>query len=207
MSHVENISAVVTPQILVNIVRDGHEFFAERRVEERYEYMALDLVRRYVAREGVPREREALFGAALYVVSRHPWSQPNPMSRVEFAARLNISDASLEWYTDSIVERLGFMTLHDRTRQKFFVDPNDTIVSVMNAIVRASVGEEIVKSVVTGTVLSANQLAEIIVDRLCNVVKILPPVFESDLIAIVLRRIDEESSRILTELGGQHMIR
>ncbi len=207
MTHVENTSVVVTPQILVNIVRDGHEFFAERRVEARYEYMALDLVRRYVAQEGVPRESDSLFGAALYVVSRHPWSHPNPMSQVEFAARLNLSEPSLDWYTDSIVERLGFITLHDKSQQKFFVDPNDTIVSVMNAIVRASVGEEIVKSVVTGTVISANQLAEFIVDRLCNVVKIVPPVFESDLISTVLRRIDEESSRILKELGGRQILR
>ncbi|NWF96680.1 MAG: hypothetical protein HXY34_11120 [Candidatus Thorarchaeota archaeon] len=204
MSHAEVSSVAVSPQVLVSLIRDAHEFFRERMVDDRYEYMALDLIRRYASKEGVPRESDPLFGAALYVVSRHPWSHPNPMTKVEFASKLNLRESSLDWYTNSIVENVGFLTLHDQSRQKFFLDPQDTIMSVLESVVRASVGEEMVKGVATGSVVSPAELSERIVDRLCSVVKIIPPAFEEDLVGVVQRKIEEESQRLLASLGGKH---
>jgi len=160
-------------------------------------------VRRHVSQQGVPRENEPLFGAALYIVSRHPWSHPNPMTKGEFAAKLNMKESSLDWYTDNIVDTLGFLALHDKTRQKFFVDPQGIVASVLESVVRGSVGEEVVQSVVRGSAISPVQLSERIVDRLCNVVKIVPIAFEEDLINMVQRMIEAESKRLVKELGGK----
>lgn len=199
----ESAGFVASPHDVVSTIRDAHEFYAERRIDERYESMALDLVRRHVSQQGVPRENEPLFGAALYIVSRHPWSHPNPMTKGEFAAKLNMKESSLDWYTDNIVDTLGFLALHDKTRQKFFVDPQGIVASVLESVVRGSVGEEVVQSVVRGSALSPVQLSERIVDRLCNVVKIVPIAFEEDLINMVQRMIEAESKRLVKELGGK----
>ncbi len=199
----ESAGFAANPHDVVNTIRDAHEFYVERKIDERYESMALDLVRRHVSQQGVPRENEPLFGAALYIVSRHPWSHPNPMTKGEFAAKLSMKESSLDWYTDNIVETLGFLALHDKTRQKFFVDPQGIVASVLESVVRGSVGEEVVQSVVRGSALSPIELSERIVDRLCNVVRIVPIAFEEDLIDMVQRMIEAESKRLVKELGGK----
>ncbi|MGY5875863.1 MAG: hypothetical protein RTU30_08965 [Candidatus Thorarchaeota archaeon] len=202
MAHIENRSIAISPKIVVNTVRDAHEFFKENRIDERYENMALDLIRRFVSLEGMPRDNDPFFGAALYMVTRHPWSHPNPLTKTEFAAKLRIKESSIEWYTDSIVEKLGFIILHDNAQFPFFVDPLGTIASVVDSIVKTSVGEEVVRSIIRGSVLSPDALAEQIVDRLCNVVKIVPSAFEQELYRVAQRKIEEESTRLLSEIEG-----
>ena len=165
--------------------------------------MALDLVRRFVSKEGVPREVDPLFGAALYTVTRHPWSHPNPLTKTEFANKLRMKESSLEWYTESIVEKLGFETLHDNAHLPFFMDPKGIIASVVESIVGASVGEVVVRGIVTGSPPSYSKLADSIVDRLCNVVKIVPIVFERDIHSIVRRKIEEESRRLSDQISGR----
>jgi hypothetical protein len=193
----------VSPQVLVSIVRDAHEYFTENKIDERYEYMALDLIRRYVSREGVPRDADPFFGAALYMVTRHAWSHPNPLTKTEFANRLRMKETSLEWYSESLTEKLGFIILHDRNQLPFFIDPQGTIASVINSVVRANVGEEVVQSIVRGSVHSPQTLAEKIVDSLCNVVKIIPSAFEQELYNLILHKIEEESRLLQEELGGK----
>ena len=193
----------VNPQEIVKIVRDAHEFYKENKVDERYENLALDLVRRFVSQEGVPREVDPFFGAALYMVTRHPWSHPNPLTKTEFASRLRMKESSLEWYTESIVEKLGFTTLHDTAHLPFFMDPRGTIASVVDSVVGASVGEVVVRGIVTGNTPSYNKLADTIVDRLCNIVKIVPNVFEQEIHNLVRRKIEEESKKLSEQLSGR----
>lgn len=194
----EDIS--VNPQVIVEAVLHAHEFFKENRIEARYEKMALDLVRRYVSQEGKSREEDPFFAAALYIVTRHPWSHPNPLTKTEFANKLNMKESSLEWYTESICDKLGFSTLHDSTQLPFFMDPQGTIASVVDSVVRANVGEEIVISIVSRNVLSPEYLAEKIVDQLCSVVKIIPQVFEQELYALVRKKIESESKRMSDQI-------
>ena len=193
----------VSPQELVEVIRDAHEFYKENKVDERYESLALDLVRRFVSREGVPREVDPFFGAALYIVTRHPWSHPNPLTKTEFASRLRMKESSLEWYTESITDKLGFSTLHDKAHLPFFMDSKGTIASVVDSIVSASVGEVVVRGIVTGSAPSYKTLADTIVDRLCNVVKIVPAIFEQEIHNLVRRKIEEESKRLTDQLSGR----
>jgi hypothetical protein len=202
VSHFEKKMAV-SPQVVVNLVRDAHEFFRENNIDERYENMALDLIRRYVSHEGLPREVDPLFAASLFVVTRHPWSHPNPLTKGDFATKIRIKESSLEWYTESIIDRLDFITLHDRNRNPYFFDPEGTIASVVDSIVRSSVGEEVVKSIVKGGVVSPTALADKIVDRLCSVVRIVPSAFEHEIHRHVQRKIEEESKRLLEQLEGR----
>ncbi|NHJ12583.1 MAG: hypothetical protein EAX95_02860 [Candidatus Thorarchaeota archaeon] len=194
---------VVNPQVVVRIVRDAHEFYTQNMIDERYESMALDLVRRYVSSEGLPREVDSFFSAALYVVTRHPWSHPNPLTKTQFSERLDVKESSIDWYTDSIVEKLGFTILYDTSRLPFFMDPQGTIASVVDSVVRSSVGEEVVRSIIKGSVVSPNSLAEKIVDRLCSVVKIVPTAFTEEIHNLVQRKIEEESKRLLDQLEGR----
>jgi len=191
---------VVNPEIVVNMVMDAHEFFTQNRIDENYETMALDLIRRYVSTEGKPRDNDPFYGAALYMVTRHPWSHPNPLTKTEFASRLRMKESSLEWYTDAIAEKLGFIVLHDKNHLPFFVDPQGTIASVVNSIATASVGEEVIKGIVTGSAISPHSLADKIVDKLCNVVSIVPIAFEQELHSIVTRMIEQESKKLLEQL-------
>ena len=193
----------VNPQEVVRVVRDAHEFFKDNKIDERYESLALDLVRRFISKEGVPREVDPFFGAALYIVTRHPWSHPNPLTKTEFASRLRMKESSLEWYTESIAEKLGFSTLHDKAHLPFYMDPRGTIASVVDSIVGASVGEVVVQGIVSGNPPSYESLAESIVDRLCNVVKIVPGVFEQEIYNLVRRKIEEESKSLTDQLSGR----
>jgi hypothetical protein len=136
------------------------------------------------------------------MVTRHPWSHPNPLTKTEFAAKLRMKETSLEWYTNSIIEKLGFLVFHDKSQLPFFIDSEGTIASVVNSVVRGSVGEEVVRSIVRGNVISPTALADRIVDRLCSVVNIIPPVFEQELHSHVQHKIEDESRRLLEELGG-----
>ncbi|MGY5864959.1 MAG: hypothetical protein RTV41_10165 [Candidatus Thorarchaeota archaeon] len=193
----------VNPQEIVKVVRDAHEFYKENKIDERYESLALDLVRRFISKEGVPRDVDPFFGAALYIVTRHPWSHPNPLTKTEFASRLRMKESSLEWYTESITEKLGFSILHDKAHLPFFMDPKGTIASVVDSIVGASVGEVVVRGIIAGSAPSYEKLAETIVDRLCNVVKIVPAVFEQEIHNLVRRKIEEESKRLTDQLSGR----
>ncbi|MBS3794704.1 MAG: hypothetical protein KGY80_07395 [Candidatus Thorarchaeota archaeon] len=202
----EDSQLVVNPQEVVQTIRDANEFFTESRVDERYGNMALDLIRRYVAEEGMPRELDPFFAAALYLVSRHPWSHPNPLTKNEFAGKFRMKESSLEWYTESIVEKLDFIILHDKNHLPFFIDSQGTICSVMDSIVKMSVGEAVVKSIVRGSPVSSHELTERIVDQLCDVVKIIPPAFQHELRSVVRNRIETESERLIEDLGGRDAV-
>ena len=191
----------VNPQVIVSMVLGAHEFYEEKKIEERYERMALDLVRRFVSQEGVPREEDPFYAAALYIVTRHPWSYPNPLTKSAFATKLVMKESSLEWYTESICEKLGFSVLHDSTQLPFFMDPKGTIASVVDSVVRSSVSEEVVSSIISRNVAAPEHLAEKIVDQLCNVVKIVPKVFQQELYNLVRRKIEVESKQLSDQIS------
>ncbi|TFF67215.1 hypothetical protein EU520_01585 [Candidatus Thorarchaeota archaeon] len=201
MHYHEEARTGFNPQEVVETVRDAHEYFKENNVDERYEAVALDLIRRYVSTEERPRELEPLYAASLYLVTRHPWSHPNPLTRTEFATKLRLKESSLEWYADSLIEKLGFSVFHDQSQLPFYIDPQGTIASVINSVVRTSVNEEVVLGIVRGGAVAPSALAERIVERLCKVVKILPNAFERDLFTLVEKKIEEESEKLLTELN------
>jgi hypothetical protein len=200
-SHHEHEDLAVNPQVIVTMVLNAHEFYKEKKIESRYEKMALDLVRRFISQEGVPREEDPFFAAALYIVTRHPWSHPNPLTKSSFATKLTMKESSLEWYTESICEKLGFSVLHDNTQLPFFMDPQGTIASVVDSVVRTSVGEEVVSGIIRRNVETPNHLAEKIVDQLCNVVKIVPAVFQQELYGLVRRKIEAESKKLSDQIS------
>lgn len=200
-SHHATENLVVNPQVIVSMVLNAHEFFKEKKIDERYEKMALDLIRRYVSTEGLPREEDPFFAAALYMVTRHPWSHPNPLTKSAFAIKLNMKESSIEWYTESITEKLDFYVLHDSTQLPFFMDSQGIIASVVESVVRTTVGEEVASSIINRSVDSPDYLTEKIVDQLCNTVKIVPAVFEQELHTIVRKKIDFESKRLFEQLN------
>jgi hypothetical protein len=53
---------------------------------------------------------------------------------------------------------------------------------------------------VSRNVLSPEHLAEKIVDQLCNIVKIIPQVFEHELHALVRKKIEVESKRVSDQI-------
>ena len=193
----------VNPQVIVSMVLSAHEFYKEKKIEKRYERMALDLVRRFVSQEGVPREEDPFYAAALYIVTRHPWSHPNPLTKSAFATKLVMKESSLEWYTESICEKLGFSVLHDSAQLPFFMDPKGTIASVVDSVVRTTVGEEVVSSIIDRNVAAPEYLAEKIVDQLCNVVKIVPTVFQQELYNLIRRKIEAESKQLSDQISRQ----
>jgi len=201
VSRHEQEDLAVNPQVIVSMVLNAHEFYKEKKIETRYERMALDLVRRFVSQEGVPREEDPFYAAALYIVTRHPWSYPNPLTKSAFATKLVMKESSLEWYTESICEKLGFAVLHDNTQLPFFMDPKGTIASVVDSVVRTSVGEEVVSSIISRNVAAPEYLSEKIVDQLCNVVKIIPTVFQQELYNLVRRKIEVESKHLSDQIS------
>jgi hypothetical protein len=65
------------------------------------------------------------------------------------------------------------------------------------------VGEVIIRGILTGSPPSYSKLAEGIVDRLCNVVKIVPSVFEQEVHNLVRRKIEDESKKLSDQFSNR----
>ncbi|MCF2142504.1 MAG: hypothetical protein K9W42_02235 [Candidatus Heimdallarchaeota archaeon] len=170
-----------TPQETINLLKDAYNFFTKNAVKESFKVAALKIVAKYVAKAGFPKDQTAFNAAALYVVYRMPILYPNHRSKKEFADRLKITEASLDWYVNSIVDTLQFFTLRDRKNFPYYIERDGITFSVISSVVKVLVEEALVQGWTEIKRFDIKTVVDQILDMLITTLRIIPPVFRRDL--------------------------
>ena len=129
-----NLPIALKNDYMQSYVKEAYKFYKDHGVKQTYAYYAIDIIIRYLIKLGSswPRERNVLYIAALYIASRHPFSHPNPNSRIEFARRFQIRTSSINWYVTRIVNELSFFKVYDTHSRPYFIDSSG-IIHVLSA--------------------------------------------------------------------------
>ncbi|MBD3192134.1 MAG: hypothetical protein GF308_15930 [Candidatus Heimdallarchaeota archaeon] len=184
-------------QQTIQYLKEAYDFFSKQSVKESYKVFALKVIAKYLTKAGFPRDQKALNAATLYVVNRMPASYPNHLSKREFAERLDVSESSLDWYTNSIVEQLGFFILRDRKNFPYYIERDGTTFAVISSVVKVFVEEAIVQGLADIRPFDIRSVVDQILDMLITKLHIIPPVFRRDLSMKIENDLQEELSQAM----------
>ncbi len=179
-----------------NLVREAYKFFIKNDVEEVLSVYATAILKRYIKVAGLPKEREAAYAAAVYLASRHPFSFPNPVSKGEFAEKFGLKASSLEWYAENICENLEFIKIYDYNRFPYYIDPESVIGAVLKSVVRSTVEEVSVRTILGIEIMGEEAIVEGLVERLVDRLKIVPPVFKGEMHRVIRNLMKEEIEKM-----------
>lgn len=185
------------PQETIKCLKDAYEYFSNYSVKESYKIFALKVVAKYLTKAGFPRDQSALNAAALYIVDRLPASYPNESSKKEFAERLNITESSLDWYINSIVDQLSFFTVRDRKNFPYYIEREGITFAVITSVVKVFVEEAIVQGLAELKRFDVKNIVDQILDMLITTLKIVPPVFRRDLATKIEADLQDEFANAL----------
>ncbi len=182
-------------QETIQFLKNAYDFFGKHAVKESYKVFALKIVAKYLTKAGFPKDQIALNAAALYIVNRLPASYPNHSSKKEFASRLGVEETSLEWYTNSLVNKLGFFTLRDRQNFPYYVERDGITFAVIASVTKVFVEESIVQGFAEIKPFDVKNIVDQILDMLISKLRIVPPVFRKDLSQKIEADLHEEFSK------------
>ena len=182
----------VSPEETIKYLKDAYDFFSTHAVKESYKIFALKIAAKYITKTGFPRDQKALNAATLYVVNRLPASYPNHGSKKEFAEKLEVSETSLDWYVNSIIESLGFFTLRDRKNFPYYIEKDGITFVVISSVVKAFVEESVVQGLIEVKPFDIKNVVDQILDMLITKLRIVPPVFRRDLATKIEADLQEE---------------
>ena len=186
-----------TPEETIKFLKKAYDFFGKHAVKESYKIFALKILAKYLTKAGSPRDQGALNAAVLYVVNRLPASYPNHGSKKEFAERFDLSESSLDWYVNSVIEQLGFLTLRDRKNFPYYVEKDGITFAVISSVVKVFVEEAIVQGLTEIKPFDIKNIVDQILDMLISTLKIIPPVFRRDLATKIEADLHEEFANAL----------
>jgi hypothetical protein len=169
----------------LRLVKEAYKFYVKNDFRDALAFGAIALINRYLKVAKLPKEEDALFAAAIYLVSRNPFSFANHTSKPEFAEQIGIKTASLEWYSDNLAKTLGFIKIKDYRHFPYYIDPEGVINSVITSVVRQTVEELMVRTVLGVEIFNKVEATDAIVDRLVDRLKIVPNVFKPEIQRLV----------------------
>ncbi|MHA1244886.1 MAG: hypothetical protein ACTSP7_09985, partial [Candidatus Heimdallarchaeota archaeon] len=182
-------------QETIQFLKNAYDFFGKHAVKESYKVFALKIVAKYLTKAGFPKDQIALNAAALYIVNRLPASYPNHSSKKEFAGKLGVEETSLEWYTNSLVNKLGFFTLRDRQNFPYYVERDGITFAVIASVTKVFVEESIVQGFAEIKPFDVKNIVDQILDMLISKLRIVPPVFRKDLSQKIEADLQEEFAK------------
>ncbi|MHA1263794.1 MAG: hypothetical protein ACTSRS_01020 [Candidatus Helarchaeota archaeon] len=190
-----NLPIALKNDYIQSYVKEAYEFYAQSGVKKAYAFYAIDILIRYLIKLGSswPREPNVLYIAALYIASRHPFSHPNPTSRLEFAKRFQIRTSSINWYVNRITDELNFFKVYDSHSRPYFIDSSGIIHAITAAIARSRVNEYFIKQVVLDEPLNYDLMVDDIAAQLIDKLRLIPPIFRRELRKLIQRLIEEYS--------------
>jgi len=188
-----NLPIALKNDYIQSYVREAYKFYKDNGVKKTYAFYAIDIIIRYLVKIGSswPRERNVLYVAALYIAHRHPFSYPNPSSRLEFAQRFHIRTSSINWYVTRIINELQFFKVYDSHSRPYFIDSSGIIYVLSAAISRTRVNEYFIKQVALNEPVDHNTIADDIIAQLVDKLRLVPAIFQRELRKLILNLIDE----------------
>ncbi|NVM52786.1 MAG: hypothetical protein HWN66_03715 [Candidatus Helarchaeota archaeon] len=189
-----NLPIALKNDYIQSYVREAYKFYKDHGVKKTYAFYAIDLIIRYLIKLGSswPRERNVLYIAALYIASRHPFSHPNPTSRLEFAKRFQIKTSSINWYVTRITNELEFFKVYDSHSRPYFIDSSGIIHVLTASISRTRVNEHFIRQVALDEPIEINIIADEIVAQLVDKLRLIPSIFKRELRRLILSFIERE---------------
>ena len=181
----------------LRLIKEAYKFYVKNDVRDVLAFGAVTLLNRYLRVAKLPKEDVAMFVAALYLVSRHPFSFANHTSKQEFAEQFGIKATSLEWYSENLADKLGFIRIYDYRHFPYYIDPEGVINSVILSVVRLTVEELAVRTLLGVETFEENEAIEGIVDRLVDRLKIVPSVFKPEIRRIVSEYMAKEIKKYI----------
>jgi hypothetical protein len=176
----------------LRLIKEAYSFYVKNDFRDPLAFGAIALINRYLKVAKLPKEEDAMFAAAIYLVSRNPFSFANHTSKQEFAEQIGIKPASLEWYSENLAEKLGFIRIYDYRHFPYYIDPEGVINCVITSVVRQTVEELMVRTVLGVEIFNEVEATEAIVDRLVDRLKIVPNVFKPEIHRLVSEYMSEE---------------
>jgi len=184
----------------LRLIREAYKFYVKNDVRDALAFGAIALIDRYLRVAKLPKEEDAMFVAALYLISRHPFSFANHTSKQEFAEQFGIKASSLEWYSENLAEKLGFIRIYDYRHFPYYIDPEGVINSVILSVVRLTVEELMIRTVLGVEVFDEDEAIDGIVDRLVDRLKIVPSVFKPEIRRLVSEYMSKEIKKYIRSL-------
>ncbi|MEX2706319.1 MAG: hypothetical protein ACTSSA_02920 [Candidatus Freyarchaeota archaeon] len=184
----------------LRLIREAYKFYVKNDVRDALAFGAVALIDRYLRVAKLPKEEDAMFVAALYLISRHPFSFANHTSKQEFAEQFGIKASSLEWYSENLAEKLGFIRIYDYRHFPYYIDPEGVINSVILSVVRLTVEELMIRTVLGVEVFDEDEAIDGIVDRLVDRLKIVPSVFKPEIRRLVSEYMSKEIKKYIRSL-------
>lgn len=181
----------------LNLIKEAYKFYVKNDVRDALAFGAISLINKYLELAKLPKEEDAMFVAALYLISRHPFSFANHTSKQEFAEQFGIKATSLEWYSENLAEKLGFIRIYDYRHFPYYIDPEGVINSVILSVVRLTVDELMVRTVLGVETFTEDEAIDRIVDRLVERLKIVPNEFKPEIRRLVSEYISEEIKKYI----------
>ncbi|MHA1276071.1 MAG: hypothetical protein ACTSQI_16465 [Candidatus Helarchaeota archaeon] len=179
-----NLPMALKNEYIQSYVKEAYDFYVTRhQVKETYAFYAIDIIIRYIVKLGSswPRERDVLYIAALYIADRHPFSQPNPTSRYNYAKRFRIKTSSINWYVNKITQELNFFKFYDSHSRPYFIDSAGIIHVLSAAISRTQINKSFIKRVALNEPIEKNLIVDDIVAQLVDKLRLIPAIFRREL--------------------------
>ncbi len=186
---------------LVNVLKEAKEFYEKNSVDDKYIEPALNLIRAYYLIATEPREPYPFYASILYIISRHPWTYPNPFTKIEFISRFNVKESSFDWYVKTICESLNIIVLHDLQHFPYFIPPDDVSYCIINTRISYNISiSKIQNALEPLKSRSTSIIADEIVDELTNKLSIIPSSLQTDLYQFIERCLKKRLNEKLIEL-------
>ncbi|MGQ9721124.1 MAG: hypothetical protein ACUVXA_07360 [Candidatus Jordarchaeum sp.] len=181
----------------LRLIKEAYKYYVKNDVRDALAFGALSLINKYLQVAKLPKEEDAMFIAALYLISRHPFSFANHTSKQEFAEQFGIKATSLDWYSENITEKLGLIRIYDYRHFPYYIEPEGIINSVILSVVRLTVEELMVRTLLGVETFNEDEAIDGIVDRLVERLKIVPNVFKQEIRRIVSEYMSQEIKKYI----------
>lgn len=188
-------------------LKQAYQLYTSKQVRQDLILPSLRILANHLVAQEIGREPEALFAAAVYIAFRHPNTYPNLVPRSYFSAEasrtakripaeplfhqsFNVKDTSIDWYAKRIVEKLGIIVLYDERGLPYFLERVGPIFRLIDALAEEAAIDAVLASKISGRPDLLEPIVRDLLNRIFNVLQILPKVFYNSLYENLLPHVE-----------------
>jgi len=177
-----------------NILKDDCRLYLQKGFDTESAIKAIDLLQRFFKFNYPTQdtEKNAIFAAAIYIVSRSPSTFPNDMSIPQFSKIFNVKATSIEWFLKKIIKKLKIIKIHDLRNYPYFIDSKSVIAKVIESVTYKELTTTKIKDILGLDKYDKDTVASSVVDELMYRLKILPSVFKLSLYKLIYQLIEKK---------------
>jgi len=201
-----------------SFLKQAYHLYTSKQVHQNLILPSLRILANHLGTQEIGREPEALFAAAIYIAFRHPNTYPNLVPRSYFSAEasqtakrrpaeplfhqsFDVKDTSIDWYAKRIVEKLDIIVLYDERGLPYYLERAGPIFRLIDALAEEAAVDAVLTSKISGRPLLLEPIVRVLLNRIFNVLQILPKVFYNSLYENLLPHVEALIERSRAEMG------